>query len=380
VICKSIEYKNYRNIEAARIEFSPHTTILYGKNAQGKTNMIEGVYMFALGKSHRAMRDSELVHFGCNSAETSLVYESGGRTSTLTMRIYNGHKRIFEKNGVRLSKLSDLIGNFRAVLFSPDTLAVVRDGPSERRAFLDVAISQIKPVYLGTLKKYNHILMQRNALLRLAKAGGGAPAIIEWSEQLAQCAAYIAKARSEYTERINRHAKEFYHDMTGAADRRDGGELVLRYRGTSRTGGDYSDEARLRAIYFAQLTENIEREIMAGSTQYGPHKDDIEITIAGHEARLYGSQGQKRSIAVAMKLAEGEVSREERGEYPVFLFDDVLSELDFVRRRYITSGIKGRQVIVTACDPAICRRMSKSQDGVYQGFSYYVKSGTAIRK
>ncbi|HOQ15050.1 MAG TPA: DNA replication and repair protein RecF, partial [Bacillota bacterium] len=289
MICKSIEYKNYRNIEAARIEFSPHTTILYGKNAQGKTNMLEGVYMFALGKSHRALRDSELVRFGCDSAEITLIYEAGGRTSTLTMRIYDGHKRIFEKNGVRLTKLSDLIGNFRAVLFSPDTLAIVRDGPGERRAFLDVAISQLKPVYLGTLKKYNHILMQRNALLRHAKAGGGAPAIFEWSEQLAECAAYIAKARSEYTERINRHAKEFYRDMTGAKDNSDGGDLMLRYRGTSRIGGDYSDEARLRSIYLAQFTENIEREIMAGSTQYGPHKDDIEITINGHEARLYGS-------------------------------------------------------------------------------------------
>ncbi len=363
MICSRIEYRDFRNIESAKLELSPEVTILYGKNAQGKTNMLEGVYLFAQGKSHRAGRDNELIRFGANAASLSMEYESGGRKNTLRLDISEGKHKTPYKNSVRLDRLSEMIGNFRAVLFSPEHLSIVKSGPSERRVFLDVAISQLRPVYMRTLQRYNTILMQRNALLKGAKAGRGSASLEAWSTSLAEYAAKIAVIRAEYTEKLSNIVSELYADMTGGRE-----EARLQYHGTSRIGGDYGSEQRVREIYRRQLTENTEREIFLGSTQYGIHKDDVDITLNGKDAKFFASQGQQRSIVLTMKLAEGEYSKRETGEYPVFLLDDILSELDPARRSYIVSGIRDRQVIITSCDTSVKRRL---RDGV----CYCVKSG-----
>ncbi len=363
MICKRIEYRDYRNIESAAIDLSPEVTILYGKNAQGKTNMLEGVYLFAQGKSHRSGRDSELIRFGAEASGLSMRYESAGRENTLSLEIpARGHK-IPYKNGVRLDRLSEMIGNFRAVLFSPEHLSIIKSGPSERRAFLDVAISQLRPVYMRTLQRYNTILLQRNALLKGAKLGRDISTLEAWSCGLAEYAAKIAVVRAEYAEKLSVIASELYADMTGRRE-----QISISYHGTSRIGGDYGSEERVREIYLRQLTENTEREITLGSTQYGIHKDDVDIMLNGREAKFFASQGQQRSIVLTMKLAEGEFSKCETGEYPVFLLDDILSELDPARRSYIVSGIKDRQVIITSCDTSVKRRIKG-------GVCYYVKSG-----
>lgn len=367
MICKSIKYTDFRNIESEALDFSPSTTILCGKNAQGKTNMLEGVYLFAQGKSHRAGKESELIRFGAERAKLEMVYESGGRENKLEMEISGGKRKICYKNGVKLDKLSEMIGNFRAVMFCPEHLFIVKGGPSERRAFLDVAISQLRPVYLRTLQRYNVILMQRNALLKSAKGTGNAPALDAWSEQLAEYSAFIAKTRYEYTEKLSRIASELYSDMTGGAE-----TLSLSYHGTSRLGGNYTDTARMKEVYLRQLTENTEREIILGSTQYGIHKDDVDIILNGKEARFFASQGQQRSIVLTMKLSEGEYSKNETGEYPVLLLDDILSELDPSRRAYVVSGIKDRQVIITSCDTSVSRRMK-------EGTKFFVKNGSLTK-
>lgn len=363
MICKRIEYTDFRNIEKESIELSPETTILYGKNAQGKTNMLEGVYLFAQGKSHRAGRDSELIRFGAERASLSMVYESGGRENTLSLTIEGGRHKIPYKNGIKLDRLSEMIGNFRAVLFSPEHLAIVKSGPSERRAFLDVAISQLRPVYMRTLQRYNTILMQRNALLKSAKKGVDVTMLEAWSDQLAEYAARVAVVRADYAEKLSVIASELYSDMTGSRE-----EIAISYHGTSRIGGDYGDEARVREIYRRQLTENTEREILLGSTQYGIHKDDVDIMLNGREAKFFASQGQQRSIVLTLKLAEGEYSKRETGEYPVFLLDDILSELDPGRRSYVVSGIRDRQVIITSCDTSVKRRIKG-------GVCYCVRGG-----
>lgn len=363
MFCKRIEYTDFRNIEDSSIDFSPETTILYGKNAQGKTNMLEGVYLFAQGKSHRAGRDSELIRFGAERARLSMVYESEGRENTLSLLIEGGRHKISYKNGIRLERLSEMIGNFRAVLFSPEHLAIIKAGPSERRAFLDVAISQLRPVYMRTLQRYNTILMQRNALLKNIKNGASPSTLESWSEQLAEYAARVAVVRADYAEKLSKIASLLYSDMTGTRE-----DISISYHGTSRLGGDYGDEVRVREIYRRQLTENTEREIFLGSTQYGVHKDDVDILLDGREAKFFASQGQQRSIVLTMKLAEGEYSKRQTGEYPVFLLDDILSELDPARRSYIVSGIKDRQVIITSCDTSVKRRIKG-------GISYYVKAG-----
>lgn len=366
MICKRIEYTDFRNIENEAIDFSPGTTILYGRNAQGKTNMLEGVYLFAQGKSHRAGRDSELIRFGADFAKLSMIYEADGRENTLSLTIEGGRHKIPYKNGVKLDRLSEMIGNFRAVLFSPEHLSIVKGAPSERRSFLDVAISQLRPVYMRTLQRYNTILLQRNALLKSMKgkySESSASSLEAWSEQLSEYAARVAVVRADYASKLSGIASELYSDMTGSRE-----EIEIIYHGSSRIGGDYGDEKRVREIYRRQLTSNTEREILLGSTQYGVHKDDVDIMLNGREAKFFASQGQQRSIVLTMKLAEGEYSKRQTGEYPVFLLDDILSELDPARRSYVVSGIKDRQVIITSCDTSVQRRIKG-------GICYYVKSG-----
>ncbi|MCD7788519.1 MAG: DNA replication/repair protein RecF [Firmicutes bacterium] len=369
MIIKSAEYTDFRNIESARLDFSPTSTILFGKNAQGKTNMLEGIYLFAQGKSMRAVHDEEMVRFGSDYALVRIVYESGGSENTLIMQIGNfggGKRKQISKNGVRLERLSELIGSFRAVLFCPEHLFIVKGSPSERRSFVDVAISQLKPLYMRTLQRYNKVLFGRNAELKRAREGGDRRLLLEsWSEQLAELAAKITVERCEYIDSLALASGEIYSDMTGGAE-----TLGLSYRGCSRLGGEYRDEARIRKIYLSLLTENTEREIFLGSTQYGTHKDDIEITLDGREAKSFASQGQERGIVLSMKLAEGECSRRRTGEYPVFLFDDVLSELDPQRRSFVASGLGERQVIITACDLSASRRIPN-------GRKYYIKDGSA---
>ena len=368
MICKTITYRDFRNIEEGTLTCSPGVTILYGKNAQGKTNMLEGVYMFAQGKSHRARVESELIRFGADAAYISMKYRSdksadfvgAGEShahseSELSMSIERGHRKTPYKNGVRLDRMSEMIGNFRAVLFSPEHLSIVKGAPSERRSFLDVAISQLRPVYVRTLQRYNAILLQRNALLKSAARRGARPDAVlleSWSEQLSEYAAKIAVIRAGYADKLSDIASELYADMTGKRE-----DIKISYHGTSRIGGDYGDEERVRDIYRRQLTENTEREIMLGATQYGIHKDDVDIFIDGKEAKLYASQGQQRSIVLVLKLSEGEYSRRQTGEYPVLLLDDVLSELDTQRRAYVMGGIKDRQVIITSCDMSARRRV-----------------------
>lgn len=358
MICNTITYRDFRNIEEGTLACSPGVTILYGKNAQGKTNMLEGVYMFAQGKSHRARVESEIIRFGAEAAYISMKYRSdkGGATeSELSMTIERGHRKTPYKNGVRLDRMSEMIGNFRAVLFSPEHLSIVKGAPSERRSFLDVAISQLRPVYVRTLQRYNAILLQRNALLKSASRRGARPDAVlleSWSEQLAEYAAKIAVIRAGYADKLSAIASDLYADMTGKRE-----EIKILYHGTSRIGGDYGDEERVRDIYRRQLTENTEREIMLGATQYGIHKDDVDIFLDGKEAKLYASQGQQRSIVLVLKLSEGEYSRRQTGEYPVLLLDDVLSELDTQRRSYVMGGIKDRQVIITSCDMSARRRV-----------------------
>ena len=259
MICKWIEYTDFRNIEHGRIDFSPETTILYGKNAQGKTNMLEGVYLFAQGKSHRAGRDSELVRFGCDFAKLTMKYESNGKSggnsgggkNELSMVIGTGRQKATFKNGVKLEKLSEMIGNFRAVLFSPEHLSIVKGSPSERRSFLDVAISQLRPVYMRTLQRYNTILLQRNALLKSLKGSSGASAkdtLGAWSEQLAEYAARVAVVRADYAQKLSAIAAELYADMTSEGER-----VEISYHGSSRIGGDYGDEGRAARYTGASL-------------------------------------------------------------------------------------------------------------------------------
>ena len=345
--CNGISLTNFRNIERASVTFDGGVNVLYGKNAQGKTNFLEAIYYAAIGKSFRGQHAPDVIRFGAEGAALSLDYTAKGRAQNITMRLFPNRARAVEKNKVRVTKMSELVGSFRAVLFCPEHLSLIKGGPAERRQFLDIAISAEEPTYLATLQRYGHILKQRNALIRRAK---DEPELFKktvglWSDQLAREGAYIARSRQRYVKRAEGYVKECFADMTGEK------ELpTLVYLGCDKNFGDYEDVAGVEKRLYEQLCSFHEREIGAGATLYGIHKDDIDVELNGHSARLFASQGQQRSLALALKLAEGEICREDCGEYPVFLFDDVLSELDASRRSYLLEKMAGKQVIMTSCE------------------------------
>ena len=351
--CKQIEVENFRNIEKASVSFTEGVNILAGANAQGKTNLLEAIFYPSMGRSFRGAKTSEMIRFGEKQAEISLSYRDHRRDHRIDVKIYREKLRQVEKNGMRVDKLSDIVGSFRAVLFHPEHLSLIKSSPQERRGYLDMAIGRIRPLYIHTLQKYNHILKQRNALLRNATADPRAfDATIElWSDQLAAAAAELSVMRYEYILRAREFISESFSEMTGERE-----IPRVTYAGSSgQREVEYADRECVEKKYRELLMSAHEREIAMGATLWGIHKDDLSIDINGHRARIYGSQGQQRSLALAMKLAEGEICREEYGDYPVFLLDDVLSELDSERREYLLHRIRGKQVILTGCDPDLMK-------------------------
>lgn len=332
--CEKISIKNYRNIEKAEISLTPDINVLYGENAQGKTNILEAIYYFAHGKSFRQAKDKELIRFGESCANIKIEFSDKERKRSQEIRLFENSRKICLKENIKISRISEFIGVFRAVLFSPEHLSIVKDGPSERRNFEDIAISQLYPTYMSSLARYQKTLQQRNSLLKEPEGISFNDLLYVYSEQLATEAAFISEYREKYTERLSKFVSNIISEMT---------------LGKEKVQINYKDR-KSKEDYLRLLTENTEKEIRAGTTLYGSHKDDIYIELNGRDSRSFASQGQQRSIALAMKLSEGEISREITGEYPVFLFDDILSELDRRRKEYILSGLSGKQVIITCCE------------------------------
>ena len=350
MVCKYIKLKNYRNTEETELYFDGGVNVLVGNNAEGKTNLLEGIYTFALGKSFRGAKEADVIRFGENEALLEIGFETRERSDLQRLKIHlkHGGKRIIEMNGVRLDRISEMIGAFRAVLFCPEHLSLIKEGPSMRRNYLDVAISQFRPVYLRSLQRYNAILEQRNKLLKNAEEDRKSfdATIPLWSEQLAREAAVIASFRAKYVKTVGTRVSKYFEEMTEMREVTD-----MQYIGSSKQSEEeYGDTEAVERRYMELLSSNIDREIAAGSTLWGIHKDDIEITINGKSARIFASQGQQRSLALAMKLAEGDICFSETGDRPVLLLDDVLRELDEKRRSFLLSKVSDRQVIITTCE------------------------------
>lgn len=348
MICTNIKTVNFRNSLEADVNFTDGVNVLVGNNAQGKTNLLEAVYMFSLGKSFRGTKESDLVNFSQNEARVSLSYKENSRSDiqNITMKMAKNRRRTIEINGVKIGKLSEMIGAFRAVLFCPEHLSLVKEGPSMRRSYLDVAISQFRPVYLRSLQRYYAVLEQRNKLIKGAEDDRRLfeSTVDIWSAQLAHEAAIIASYREKYVQLVHDAVSEIIRDMSHEKE-----EIEISYAGSGKLES-YSDLHANEERFLKLLTENHDREIGAGATLWGIHKDDIDIKINSKEARRFASQGQQRSIALALKLAEGDICKKETGDFPVLLLDDVLSELDGARREFLLSSVSGRQVIMTTCE------------------------------
>lgn len=358
----ALELENYRNIEKLSLTFDD-VNIIYGENAQGKTNLIEAIYLFTGAKSFRGVRDKELIKFGCDFSKLKIDFTNKSRKQTAEIMIKN--KREATLNGVK-KKSPVLLGEeLKAVIFSPVHLSMIKDGPGERRKFADSALCQIKSGYRNILKEYNKALAQRNSLLKdIAFNSSLSDMLYIWDKSFAKYGAKIIYQRQKYIEALIPYAKEIFN---GLSNGREDIDLVL-------TGAfDYKnltlDEIENKIMI--ALQNNRQADMIMKITTIGPHRDDIEILINGKSARKYGSQGQQRSCVLALKLAEASLLREKTQDEPVALLDDVMSELDEGRQDYILNHIKDWQVFITCCDPASVLRLK-------QGKTFHINDGKAI--
>lgn len=349
----TLSLSGFRNIES--MVFSPcnGVNIIYGDNAQGKTNLIEALWLFTGAKSFRGAKDVELVAFGKQRAALQLSFAADERDQTAAITVSNstGKKKEVLLNGVQKDSVGALMGRFCAVVFSPAHLAIVSEGPGERRRFLDTAITQVRPMYDRLLNEYQKALTQRNALLRdLPYHSELADTVELWDERLAKTGASIMRLRIKYCKRLSKEASAIYAGIAGEKEC-----LRTVYQPSiAPKDPDCTDPRVLHGEILAALHEGLREDIKTGFTTRGIHRDELEITIDGMPVRLYGSQGQRRSAVLSLKLAEGNLLKEVLGENPVILLDDVMSELDGARQEYILNHVKDRQVFITCCDSAVC--------------------------
>lgn len=330
---KEIELYNFRNYEAIKQTFSKKINVIAGDNAQGKTNLLESIFILGLGKSFRNSKDSEMILFGKEEARVKAIYEKDGYERKIELHITEYGKKIWV-DGQNIKNYSALLENIYIVVFSPDDLRLIKDEPEKRRRFLDRENCQLFPLYYKSLRDYKKSLRQRNALIKSEKREDAYLDV--WDQSLAKNGEKIIEYRTKFIEKLNVLAKEIHSKIT------DGKEELNLYYEPSATG-NYAD---LLEIFKKNRREDIKR----GITTAGPHRDDIYVEIEKKDARRFASQGQQRTAALSMKLAEVEFIKQEKGENPILLLDDVLSELDEKRQRDLLNGMSGVQIFLTTAE------------------------------
>ncbi len=336
MLVKKLILENFRNYEDETFAFADGLNILTGKNAQGKTNCAEAVFYLCTGSSLRIKHDRQLIRRGCDHARIYAELESKFGAVTLAAVIYETRRELYV-NGNRTPRSVDFIGNMTSVFFSPGELRLIQDGPEERRRFLNLSISQTSREYAAALVRYRRILEQRNNLLKERDLSLVLETVSAWDEQLALYAARITKKRQEYLARLSSLASKAHSYLT------DGQETLTVAGEREYAGG----EEEIAAAIKKELAASLERDLRLGFTTVGPHRDDLKVSIDGADARGFCSQGQARTAALALKLAEVEIFTSLSGEPPVLILDDVLSELDLPRRKKLLSRVGGIQCILT---------------------------------
>lgn len=368
MIIDRIAADGYKNLSGVDIDLDGGINVFCGENAQGKTNLLESVWLCTGVRPFRYTKDRNFVGFDRDKAEIALNFTDSIRSQKINWmtKKENPKEKLVTLNEVRLNSASGLFGKLKCVLFTPNDPELVKGTPEYRRKFLDISAAQIKHSYVGALSKYISVLAQRNALL---KSGAGAQAdgsqFDVWDEQLALTGAYISALRYTYCNNLNKYASELYNLLTGGSE-----TLSISYNSTifkeNIVNTDYKGD--LYEVYRENLKKSFRDDLSAGFTLCGTHRDDISVRINGRYAREFGSQGQARSAALIMKLAAARIMKEETGESPVMLLDDILSELDANRRGFILNSIEGLQTLITCCD-------EKLISGVLGGKVFKVKSG-----
>lgn len=364
-----LQLANYRNLSPIVLEPGPRVNVIWGENAQGKTNLLEAIWLFTGGKSFRGSRDSELVAFG--ESESSLIMDFNAQDRDQQASLSIRSHRSASLNGISLNSASQLAGRFCGIVFSPAHLTLVKGGPEERRRFLDAAYCQLRPGYLKSLAEYNRALAQRNTLLKNLRScrdtSGTGELLDVWDQRLAQSGCRLIQARLRYISKLGPAAAEIYRGLSGGRE-----ELVLDYQSIlPEPVGEEMPASQIASLLYTAIRDARDADLAAGFTTIGPHREDMKVSIAGLSARMFGSQGQQRSAVLALKMAEATLLREVTGEQPVALLDDVMSELDQSRQDYILNHIGDWQVFVTCCDPDALRRLAGGRE-------FHMKQGRLI--
>ena len=355
MIVKNLTSKGFRNF--CELEFSPsqNMNVIYGDNAQGKTNLLEAIWLFCGAKSFRGAKDNELLGFGKEKAINTCDFIFGENEKNA--KIIIEEKRKAELNGKMLSSASKLAGNFYAIVFSPIDLNLVNDGPNVRRRFLDTAIGQIYPLYNEKLKNYIKAIKQRNTILRDVKYHSDIEFLLDdFEKSLSILIKEIVKYRYRYVEILKEIAPEIYGGISG-----DKEKLSIKYSSPVLKDMEIEDISKL-------LKNSRKEDILTGNTSVGPHRDDLELILNNSKLKSYGSQGQRRSVCLTLKLSEAKVLKKITGEYPIALLDDVMSELDKSRQDFILNHIKDWQVFITCCDPSNIK-------GIKEGTVFQMEGG-----
>ncbi|TVX89826.1 DNA replication/repair protein RecF [Paenibacillus agilis] len=324
---KSVSLQHYRNYETMELDTNNNVNIFVGRNAQGKTNLLESIFVLALTKSHRTAKDRELIAWDKDHTLLKAAVERKYGTYNLELNISKQGKKA-KLNGLEQKKLSNFIGSLNVVMFAPEDLEIVKGGPSVRRRFLDMEIGQVHPGYLYHLQQYQKVLVQRNNLLKQMwndRSSAHMQMLEVWNEQLVEHGVKIVKKRKYYLKKLQVWAERIHAGITNGQE-----QLAISY--VPSLALDEDNEAVLFEQFMIKLSQMNDQEIRRGITLVGPHRDDLAFSINGKEVQTYGSQGQQRTTALSLKLAEIEFMHEEIGEYPVLLLDDVLSELDSYRQ------------------------------------------------
>lgn len=369
----SIILENFRNYKNLELDFDPSRNIIVGENAQGKTNLIEAIYLTAFAKSFRTSNSADLISFGESSGRVSTYINSEDIDKNINIVIRSDGKKMIKKDGKVIRKTTELLNNVVVIIFSPDDLRIIKDSPDRRRVFINRELSQMKPRYYDLLRRYNESLREKNALLKgyfnikkktfsradnlslndLQKGASQEQSPYDnsrryneemmdiYDHQLADTGYEIIRYRREFVDMLSAEAGEIMNKISGGRE-----ELRIEYK----TSCDFVTGTEGREILYSQLFHHRDKDIYNGYASLGPHRDDIEFYINGKDAKKYGSQGQQRTIALSLKLAEIRIAKQMLDESPVLLLDDVLSELDLDRQRFLVSEIDDVQLFITSAE------------------------------
>ena len=331
---KRLQMLNYRNYNALDIELCPNVNVFMGDNAQGKTNILEAIYYCAFAKSHRTSKDKELINWNGEHAFISVDVGRERLDKRIDISILKDGKKSIRINKIKIKKIGELFGNFNVVMFSPEDLRIIKDSPGVRRKFIDMELCQLNPKYYYNLVQYNKVLNERNVLLRNRNTSSEMLEIYDM--QLVEFGYNIIRDRIKYIESLNKYAEKIHSDITSGKEK-----INFKYISTIK------DLENIKENFYTLLEKNRSKDCDRGITSIGPHRDDFFVYINDIDTKSYGSQGQQRTAVLTMKFSSLEIIKELTGEFPVLLLDDVLSELDFNRKKYILSTIGQIQTVIT---------------------------------